>query len=271
MNATTATPTPVPERPTVTTIARAIDVLQLFVETESSALGVTEISKALGLSKAVVHRILTTLSDRDLVSMDPATRRYQLGPMTLALGVAYLGGLDVRAMAQARLRQLSEATNETATLSIRHGWQRIYVDQALPERDIKMSITIGERFPLHAGSSSKTFLAFLNDEEREEYLAQRNLAALTELTPTDPDRLRAELDTIRDRGYAVSFGERQLGAGSIAAPVRDHLGAAIAVVSICGPVERFREAVDGFVDLLLSTTDELSRLHGFSGTRSVRL
>lgn len=250
------------ERKTVTSIARALDVLQLFVDSQHEDLGVTEIAKRLQLSKAVVHRILTTLTDKDLVLMNPSTRRYGLGPLALALGTAYLERLDVRALAQPVLRALSDATNETATLSIRHGWQRIYVEQALPDRGIKMTVPIGQPFPLHAGGSSKAFLAFLPAEQAEAYINERGLDSLTALTPTDSSVLRAELESIRQRGVAVSFGERQPGAGSVAAPVFDHRGEPIAAISICGPVERFRGEVDGFVDLLLNATDELSRRHG---------
>jgi len=250
------------ERPTVTSIARALDVVQLFVEADRRDLGVTEIAKALGLSKAVVHRILSTLAERDLIAMDAASRRYRLGPMALAMGNAYLAGIDLRSLAQPLLRELSAETNETATLSIRHGWQRVYIDQALPDRDIKMTVSLGQAFPLHAGSSSKAFLAFLPAEMRDRYLAESGLAPITGSTPTDAAALRAELAAIAERGYAVSFGERQEGAGSVAAPILDHLGQPVAAVSVCGPIERFRGEVDAMVGSLLTVAGELTRLLG---------
>jgi DNA-binding IclR family transcriptional regulator len=242
---------------TIAAIERAADVLTLFVDSRHPSLGVTEIAQGLGLSKAVVHRILASLRSRAFVSLDEDSRRYVLGPRALALGLAYLDRIDVRGLARPVLEQLSAATDETATCSVRAGQDRIYVDQVTPARDIKMVVPIGAAFPLHAGGSSKAFLAYLPEAEQEAYL-NRPLAALTDLTVTDPGSLRAELAEIRARGYAVSYGERQEGAASVAAPLFDHEGGPVAVISLCGPVERFRAEVETAAKLLTDATGQLS-------------
>jgi len=252
----------------ITTIERAADVLILFTRTERADLGVTEIANELGLSKAVVHRVLTTLAAKGLVETDESSRRYRLGPAVLALGVTYLDRIDIRGLAMPLLRSLSQRTSETATLSMRYGWERMYVDQITPNREVKMTVALGRSFPLHAGSSSKAFLAFLDAGEQERYLTQ-HLEPMTNQTITDPGLLRDELARIRERGYAVSFGERQAGAGSVAAPVLDHRGSPIAAISVCGPLERFRDEVEQVADLLLETADELSRQLGFGASTRV--
>lgn len=251
-------------RRTITAVERAADVLALFARTQQPGLGVTEIATSLGLSKAVVHRILTTLAGRDLVVLDPETRRYRLGPLSLALGVAYSDHIDVRQLALPWLRTLSSRTDETATLSLRYGWRRMYVEQVTPGREVRMTVSLGVPYPLHAGSSSKAFLAFLPPEERERYLAEQVLEALTDATVTDSGALRDDLARVRERGYAASFGERQVGAGSVAAPVFGHNGDPTAVVSVCGPVERFGDEVEMAVGHLLAATRELSHQLGFS-------
>ena len=251
----------------ITTIERAADVLRLFTEPDNAELGVTEIANHLDLSKAVVHRVLTTLAAKGFVETDEVSHRYRLGPMSLALGVAYLDRIDLRALALPRLQGLSERTNETATLSLRYGWERMYVDQVTPNREVKMTVALGRSFPLHAGSSSKAFLAFLPDDEQERYLREHDLEQLTDRTIIDAEQLRRELLRVRERGYAVSFGERQAGAGSLAAPIRDHRGHPAAAVSVCGPLERFREEVDLFAKLLLEATADLSRQLGYQPAR----
>lgn len=243
-------------------IERATSVLGLFVESRKPQLGVTELAATLGLSKAVVHRVLTSLRAAELIEFDPGTRRYQLGVGALALGLAYLERVDVRDRARPVLEELTELTGETATLSIRHGGARVYVDQAFPAAEIRMTVRIGERFPLHAGSSSKAFLAFLPEEEQAEYLSGE-LVKITDETIVDPEVLRAELRAIRGRGFARSFGERQLGAASVAAPVFDHDGKPVAVISVCGPMERFRGRTDAAAKQLLEQTRGLSRQLGF--------
>ena len=176
--------------------------------------------------------------------------------------------LDLPRIARPQLEGLSRDTNETATLSLRTGWERVYVDQVTPERDVMMMVQLGLRVPLHAGASSKAFLAFLHPAEQQEYLA-RPLDRMTKLTVTNNKVLRKELGEIRDRGYAVSFGERMEGAGSVAAPVFGHDDRPVAVISVCGPVERFREEAGDAAKLLLDATGRLSRRLGHRGRAAV--
>lgn len=248
---------------TIAAVERAMDVLLLFARSRQAQLGVTEISRELGMPKAAIHRILASLRSRGLVDVDEATRRYLLGPATMTLGLRYLDRLDVRQLAGPVLRELSAATGETATLSLRTGGTRVYIDQVTPLREVIMSVPVGVPFPLHAGASSKAFLAFLPEEQAAACLGGE-LAALTPDTITDPGRLQAELSLIRQRGWAESAGERQPGAASVAAPVLDHLGAPAAVISVCGPAERFAAVAAGSARQLLAATRRLSATLGYA-------
>ncbi|GLX00952.1 IclR family transcriptional regulator [Microtetraspora sp. NBRC 16547] len=248
----------------IATVERAVDVLMHFAETPSTTLGVTEIAEALGMSKAAVHRILASLRVRHLIELDPASRRYSLGVGAMRLGLAYLDRLDIRRIAAPELVALSRRTAETATLSIRTGWTRIYADQVTPAREVIMSVSLGVPYPLHTGGSSKAFLAFLTEEEIETYLSEAPLQALTGTTIADVPKLRKELAAIRECGWARSFAERMSGAASVAAPVLDHHGRPVAVISVCGPLERFREEVDECVEALLDSTRRLSTQMGWT-------
>lgn len=261
--APTQSAAPEPGGRSVATIERAVDVLFLFNGTDTD-LGVTEIARSLDLSKAVVHRILTSLRERSLVVVDPGSRRYSLGPAVLHLAAAYRSTLDVRTLAHDTLVKLSALTDETATLSVRNGDQRVYVDQVAPEREVRMTVQVGRPFPLHAGASSRAFLAFLPDAEREEYLGRADLEALTDQTITELAVLRRELEQIRQQGFAVSLGERQADAASVAAPVLDADGP-VAVIGVCGPIERFRGQAAGTATVLVDATRELSLRLGHPG------
>jgi DNA-binding IclR family transcriptional regulator len=243
-----------PERQTIGSLERGVEVLLLFTRVGGD-LGVTEISGHLDMPKTVVHRILTTLRTSGLIDFDPGRRRYRLGPTALALGNAYLARIDLREFALEPMRRLVERTNETATLSIRSGAARIYLDQVTPDREVKMTVPLGQPFPLHVGGSSKVFLAFGSAQERAGYLAA--------LTDVDIAGLRQDLAEIAQRGYAISFGERQEGAGSVAAPVFSADGTLAGVMSVCGPVERFRPMVGQVSALLLMEAAALSRRLGF--------
>ncbi len=249
---------------TIATVERAADVLMHFATAGGRDLGVTEISSALSMPKAAVHRVLASLRGRGLVELDPRTHRYSLGVAAMRLGLAYLDGIDVRAMARLELVDLCQRTRETATLSVPLGMRsRIYVDQVLPDREVIMSVTQGEPYPLHAGASSRAMLAFQPRATIDTYLDHAQLELITPDTIVDVDAIRADLDQIRDRGWAISVAERKEGAASVAAPVRNHEGNAIAVISVCGPRERFVANVDACRDALLEVTRELSRRTGW--------
>jgi DNA-binding IclR family transcriptional regulator len=192
-------------------VERALDVLMLFVRSKADTLGVTE---EMGASKAAVHRILSTFRNRDFPELDGALHRYRLGPEIPVLGLSHLDRMDLRTIARPWMADLAKATNETLTLSMRIGWTRVYVEQVLPECDIKMAVQFGRPFPLHAGASSKALLAFTPEDEATQYLREHHLEALAARTITDPGRLECEFAAIREKGHAVSFGERDAGAGS---------------------------------------------------------
>ncbi|GAA3203386.1 IclR family transcriptional regulator [Actinocorallia longicatena] len=242
-----------------------MDVLLLFGRSARPDLGVTEIATELGLTKAAVHRILTALRSRELITVDPVTRRYALGHAAISLGRAYMARMDLRAMVAPELRRLSQQTGETATLSVRRGDTRMYVDQAVPNQELRMEVSLGIPYPLHAGSSSKAFLAFLDEADVTGYLTRHPLLPVTDKTIVEEDALRAELALIRKRGYAGSLGERQEGAGSIAAPVFDHDGRIIAVLSVSGPMTRFKPHMKEYAPLLIQAADRVSAQLGHHG------
>jgi len=254
----------------VAAIERAADVLFLFSRSPNT-LGVTDISRELGMSKAVVHRILTSLCERSLLAVDPESRRYSLGPAVLELAAAYRDQLDVEGLALDEMRRLSAETGETATMSVRHGNRRVYVAQITPPREVKMTVPIGGSFPLHAGASSKALLAWLSDGEIDHYLAENPLDALTKATIVSTEELRAELVRIRQQGFAVSLGERQDDAGSVAAPILDHNHQPVAVISISGPIERFRDNIARSAAAVVEATRTLSaKLGGRVGGQRAR-
>lgn len=248
---------------TVATVDRAMDLLVHIASKPGPDFGITELAEDLSMSKAAVHRVLASLKGKGLVDVDERTRRYSLGVVTLRLGLAYLDRIDVRRLGHPVLERLSERTNETATLSIPLGRrERIYVDQVTPDREVIMSVTIGESFPLHAGATGRALLAFMSDDVRAEYLAAP-MEALTERTVVKKKELRRVLDEVRANGWALSRGERKAGASAVAAPVLGHDGVPVAVVSVCGPLERLVSNIDLCREELLTATDELSRKFGW--------
>ena len=245
----------------MSTVDRALMILSLFSISENESLGVTEIAGKTGLSKAVVHRILSSFLVNGFVETDEF-RRYRLGTSALYLGLAYLDRLDIGNLARPVIESLSKATNETSTLSIRIGSSRVYIDQVTPDRDVKMVVQLGKPWPLHAGASSKAFLAFLDEDRIDEYLSGP-LEQLTTSTITSQEALREEIAVIRRKGFAISDGERLEGAASVAAPVLGLDGQPVAVISVSGPAERLMSQFSSAARLLVAATTDLSKRTGY--------
>ncbi|HEX3788558.1 MAG TPA: IclR family transcriptional regulator [Pseudonocardiaceae bacterium] len=243
---------------------RVADVLLLFTDGPST-IGVSRIARELNLSKAVVYRILQSLATRGMVTLDPFSHEYRLGAAAAALGARALRDSDLRSAALQVLRRLRDDIGETATLTAPVPGGRVYLDQVEGVHEIKMTVELGRRFPLHAGSSGKCMLAFLPIEQREDVLTG-DLLRLTEHTVVDTAALRAELATIRDRGYAASGGERQADAGSVAAPIFGMAGMVIGAISVCGPRYRVTaEFVERIAPKVNAAAGEISRRMGWAG------
>lgn len=244
--------------------ARVADVLLVFAS-GPKALGVTDIARQLHLSKAVVHRILQSLASRSLVRIDPVTHGYRLGPGAIALGARALRDFDLRAAARPTLRRLRDLTGETTTLSMLLEDSRLYLDQYESAREIKMTVPLGQPFPLYAGASSRAMLAFLPDKTVDSVIAT-GLTQLAAETILEPEELRRRLAATRATGCATSRGERQDGAGSVAAPIFGVDGDVVGSISVCGPASRFDdEAVDRYLPLVRSAAAEISRALTWDG------
>ncbi|QEC46131.1 IclR family transcriptional regulator [Baekduia soli] len=236
---------------------RVADVL-LAVADAPRPVGVSELARRLGLSKAVVHRILSSLVDRGLLATSPGRGTYTLGAAAVRIGARALGSLDLRVLALPVLGELQARTGETTTVSALVGTHRIYLDQVVSPQEIRMTVELGVPCPLHAGASGKAILAFADGRLRAAVLAGP-LAGLTTQTITGAGALRAELAEIRARGVALSRGERQAGAASVAAPVLGPDGHAIGSVSVCGPRDRLDPAaLEGLADAVAAAARRVS-------------
>ncbi len=229
----------VPEAGTEAAVRVAEVLLCLAVSQEP--MGLIEISRRLGISKAVVHRILHSLASRRLVAFEEQSRACRLGPAAVTLGGRAMLDMNLRQRALPKLRELQEASGETATVSELIGVSRVYLDQVPSLKEIKMTVELGRPFPLYAGASSRASLAFAPADLRREVL-EGPLEALTPKTIIDREKLADVLEDVRADGVAVSFGERQPGAASVAAPLLGSDGYAVGAISVCGPVDRFGKA-----------------------------
>lgn len=220
------------EGQTIRSVERALDVLLCFAG-EAHGLGVTQIAEKLGLYKSTVHRILGALEAKGFVRRDGAAGRYHLGLKTLELASVYLTSGDVPSVAYHEMLTLRDRAQETVSLYVRDGMERVRVQRAEGPLAVRRVVGLGERLPLYLGASGKVLLAWAPLAERG-WLLERTL-------PPEFDRQSFEqmLDLAVDRGWATSLEEREEGVASVAAPVLDRAGRCVAALAISGPVSRF--------------------------------
>ena len=213
---------------------RAVRLLKLFTN-ERPEMSLAEISRASGLNKTTTHRLLRALQSESLIDRNPATSAYSLGAGLMALGVQALASSDLRRRVRPVLRTLARETGETATLEVPFEDSMLILDEVAGNHVIGAAGNIGTRWPIHATSTDKAWLAF--DEAGIERLASE-LKALTGSTLTDRDALKPQLAEIRRRGYAITVDEVEDGFTAVATIIRGVLGDVQGALSIGGPTQR---------------------------------
>ena len=216
--------------PAESTTARVAEVLLAFAGA-SRPLGITDISRHTGLSKAVVHRIVQTLCDTNFLQRDAETRKYQVGAAAFALGDVANQTSNFRRYGMEVLADVAEHTGETATLSARIGHRRVYIGQVESRQLVRISVQVGAAFPLTVGASGAAILAFLPESEIEAAL-RAPIPAMSDYTMVEPEKLRERLREVARLGYAHTTNERVKDSTSFAAPVHDRSGEVIGCISI---------------------------------------
>jgi IclR family transcriptional regulator, KDG regulon repressor len=130
---------------------------------------------------------------------------------------------------------LAEQTGETAHLAVLDGSDMLAIAKVESRSSLRIRSATGYRTPAYSTAAGKVLLAGLNHDELDAYFAKTPLVAFTRTTVTSAVRLRTELKTIAEQGYALDHGEREQGMQCVAAPVRDHTGQVVAAIGVLAP------------------------------------
>jgi IclR family pca regulon transcriptional regulator len=229
-------------------LERGLAILSSFAPSRP-LVGVSELARAVGLSRSTTHRYVATLARLGYLQQDEESRRYRLGPRVLDLGFTALNSMELRELAAPHLRRLCEETGLTANMSILDGTDVVYIERVhAPGGDgseIDLNLHVGSRLPAYCTSMGKALMAFLPPRARDELLARIELAPRGPNTLTDRRALAEELERVRLRGFAVNNEELAYGLRSLAAPVRAQSGAVVAAVNLS--VHRSQEPIEQVV------------------------
>jgi IclR family acetate operon transcriptional repressor len=232
------------------TLARGLAVLA-SLGSAADGCTVAELASATGLDRAVLYRLLETLTDRGFVVRDGDTRRYHLGVALVELGARASRGLEVRRLALPGMRALMEHVREAVCLAVRDRQDVVVVDRVEPPGlFVRVGYHVGFRHPLPVGAHGRALLAFMEVEEGTG--AERQAA------------LAAELEASRMRGFAISADELERGASGVASPILDRGGRPIASLGIVAPSPRMPDPA-ALGPSVRAVALEVSRRLGYTG------
>jgi IclR family transcriptional regulator, KDG regulon repressor len=246
-----------------TTLQRAVALLDCFSQ-EQPEIGVREIARKVGLSSSTTGRLLLQLKDLGILSQNPMTNNYSLGGKVLAWAGVYTATLDVRNIAMPLMHELHRTTQETISLYIMEGNERVCIERLESPQNVRIVARVGRRLPLYAGSAGKVFLAFLSPERRQAILDTTPLVPFTSNTYIDRGALEKELDKIRQNGYSISSGEWVSDASGVAVPIFDYQNDIISALTISGPTQRFsKNKIDQYVKEATRVAESISGELGY--------
>ena len=252
----------------LSSVATAIRLLKAFSDSDRE-IGISALSKKLGVSKSTVHRVATTLVAEGLLEQNPENDRYRLGLALFSLGTLVRRRMDISNEAKPFLSKLRETTKENIHLAVLQGSEVVYVYDMESSQAVRLKPHLGSTKPLFCSAEGLAILAFQPPSFVDRVLSGP-LQPRTNNTMTDPAKIRARLEKIRADGYALEDEESEIGMRCVAAPIFDAEGHAVAAVGVAGPSQRLStHAVANFAPQVRDAAASASMRLGYRiGARS---
>jgi DNA-binding IclR family transcriptional regulator len=240
----------------VETVERSVAIVD-YLKAEGPAT-LAEVTDELDCAKSTVHRHLRTLEANSFLLEEDG--EYRLGIRFLDYGVVARDRYTLFREAQPKVDDLAEETEEKIWCTVEEHGRSVHIYGARGKHSVRTHARVGHRNYLHQHAAGKAILANLPDARVTDIVETHGLPARTPHTITDPDELRAELDTVAERGYAFNFEESVEGLHAVGAPITDEDGTAIGAISISGPANRLDGTLlrEDLPALLLGTVNEIT-------------
>lgn len=240
----------------MTSLARGLHVIRAFAGTDRR-LTIADVSRATGLTRAVVRRCLYTLRELGYAASDG--RAFYLQPRVLSLGYAYLSTAPIATAAQPILQELSERIGEATTVAVLDEGTVVYVARASTQRIMSVTLGVGSRLQAYCTALGRVLLASLPPAQAAAELSRAELTAHTRFTVTSHDRLQQILADVRREGFALNDQELEIGLRSIAVPIRNVVGTTVAAMNVSVQASRLsrRELIDTALPALRAAAERL--------------
>lgn len=219
----------------VQAFARGLRVIHAF-DGRAPELTLTEVAEAAELTRAGARRILLTLEHLGYVKLDG--RAFSLTPRILSLGFPYLTALPFWNLAQPVMESLVRRVHESCSAAVLDGTEIVYVLRVPTQKIMTINLSVGSRLPAFCSSMGRVLLSGLPPAEADDLLRRSTLKPMTPRTETRITRLRALVDEVRAKGWALVDQELEEGLVSMAVPIRGASGRIIAAMNVSGQANR---------------------------------
>jgi len=238
----------------IRSVGRAVSILECL---HNGLHTLTDISNHTTLTKPTVYRLLQTLDGLLMVAHDPVTRRYHLGPLVTKLASnPETNHYFLITCAMEEIKELWDVTGENVELNIMVGSHYTLLYDIISKHKIKVFEGSDPVGPIFVGAAAKVLLGELDDKELRAFMKNIKIRQVTGRSVTDKKTLVAQIRLIRQQGYAVSCGERIVGALCVSAPVRNYFWPV--ALSLVGPESRLAPIVDDAVKQVVATAGRIS-------------
>lgn len=248
-------------------LSRVFALLRLLAENKRG-MTLSEISVKTSVPKSSLSATLKALDDQGLLVREGW--HYSLGPEAYALASVILAGSTLSQIAHPTLVETMEESGETVLLGTldRDSDYSVYVDIVETNNPVRYSVPIGTRRPLYPAAAGRVLLAYRSPEQRRAYFDRVKIERFTEHTIVDREELEKVLDGVRETGISMSSGEFSADSSGFAAPVFNHSGAVVAVLTIALPTNRALVKRDQLIEQVRRGAATLSRIFGHNGART---
>lgn len=220
------------DRPLVPSVRAAMRILKHLRKHSNQSL--TEISRALALNKSTCLNILKELQAHNVVTFDESSKRYSLGYALIGLGTAAAQSFRWFDLTRPLLHELHRSTGMATMAAQRVGDHLVVVDGVEPTNRVHVSVPRGVPLHIASGALGKCYLAFVDPQERHALIGRLGLPRFSPNTITELSDFERELATVREQGYAESYGEFAEGINAVAAPVFDATGTLLIILGVAG-------------------------------------
>lgn len=236
------------------------DILKRLACSDNSV-GMSELSREFSINKPYIYRLLSSLESIGWVSKSSISQKYKAGNELVNFGFLLTSRSYLTKITLPYLYELSNITNETTALSVRIGYERLFVQQITAKHDNCQTVIMGQRYPLWLGATGKSMAAYLSDAELDALIDKMRieLPTFNRGLTFNTEQYRNELKEIKTRGYAMSVGEYIPDACVLAAPIFDKQQAVIGSLIVRGILPSFSmEKANKYSFVVLRMTHKIS-------------